>query len=262
MKVISTAYKAGLAGLAIMTVLGVHSGAALAQQPASGDPDPSVGDGQAVQAPPEQQQQAPVQGYPPGYGPPPGYQQQSGGGYVPPQGYGPPPPRYSYYPPPPPPPTARSSTDRVFMIGGSLGLGTLRFDNDLEETTSGAAYGYDGRLGFGVAPRLLLLIGVNGAVSSEDSIVYDQTIYYLGLQAFLGRQFFVRGGAGLGNITGRDEGNFLSFGKTGFGVTASIGAELLQGYNWSLELAGQLTAGFYKDENWTGGTANIGFNFF
>lgn len=151
------------------------------------------------------------------------------------------------------------------MIGGSLGLGGLRFYNndDPPVSASGPATGYSGRLGFGITPRVLLLLGVDGAVSVEDSLVYDQNIYYLGAQLFMTRQLFVRAGAGIGNITGRDNyGDFLYFGKTGLGLTGSVGIEVLQGYNWSLELAGMMTAGFYKDETWTSGTVNIGFNFF
>jgi hypothetical protein len=129
--------------------------------------------------------------------------------------------------------------------------------------TSGPATGYSGRLGFGIAPRLLLLVGADGAVSADSFSFYDQTIYYLGLQAFLTRQLFVRGGAGIGNITGKDSNSdLLQFGKAGFGLTGSVGVELLQGYNWSLELTGQLLAGFYTGEKWTSGTGNIGFNFF
>lgn len=149
------------------------------------------------------------------------------------------------------------------MIGGSIGLGGLRYHNGDDLVTSSAATGYSGRLGFGLAPRLLLLIGVDGAVSDENGLVYDQTVYYLGMQAFLTRQLFVRGGGGIANITGRDNyGDFLYFGKTGFGLTGTLGVELLQGYNWSLELGGMVTAGFYSGENWTSYTGNIGFNFF
>jgi hypothetical protein len=245
---------AGLSGLVIGTVLLVHTGAALAQQ--SGDPA----------APPQPAAEAAPQEYPPGYSPPPGY--VPGGAappaYAPPPGYGPPPPRYSYYPPPPPPPP-RSRTDRPFMIGGSLGLGGLRYydNSDPPATTSGPATGYSGRLGFGLSPHVLLLLGIDGSAASQDGFVYDQHIIYIGAQVFLTRQLFLRGGGGIGNITGRDNyGDFLYFGKTGFGLTGSVGVELLQGYNWSLELAGMLNAGFYKDENWTSGTVNIGFNFF
>jgi hypothetical protein len=152
------------------------------------------------------------------------------------------------------------------MIGGSLGLGAMHFHEDdgtsSGRATSGPATGFSGRLGFGIAPRLLLLIGVDGAVSESDAFVYAQSVYYIGLQAFLSRQLFVRGGAGIGNISGRDNYDVLSFGKTGLGLTGTAGIELLQGYNWSLELAGQLTSGFYTDEKWTSGTVQIGFNFF
>lgn len=241
--------RAGLAGLVVGTVLVVHTHAAFAQQPAA---DPAAP--QAEAAPQE---------YPPGYSPPPGYAPAAPPS-APPPGYGPPPPRYSYYPPPPPPP-ARSRIDRPFMIGGSLGLGGLRFYNSDEPpvATSGPATGYSGRLGFGLSPRVLLLLGVDGAVSVENTLVYSQNIYYVGAQVFMTRQFFLRAGGGLGNITGEDNyGDFLYFGKTGFGLTGSVGVEMLQGYNWSIELTGMMTAGFYKDENWSSGTINIGFNFF
>ena len=157
------------------------------------------------------------------------------------------------------------------MIGGSLGLGGMHYHDSSNVPTSGPATGYSARLGFGLAPRLLLLIGIEGAVAdsgyTSDSqvanYVYDQTIYYVGVQSFLTRQVFLRGGVGIGNITVKDNGDYLLFGKVGLGLTAGVGVELLQGYNWSLELAGQLTSGFYREqERWTSGTVNIGFNFF
>ena len=172
------------------------------------------------------------------------------------------PPRHSYYPPPPPPPP-RLTTERPFMIGGSLGLGGMRYHDYNNVPTSGAAMGYSARLGFGLGPRLLLLIAADGA-NVDSGYAYDQTVYTIGVQAFLTRQLFLRGGAGIGNITGKDTyGYGLLFGKAGFGLMAAVGIELLQGYNWSLELAGQLTSGFYKEkESWSSGTVNIGFNFF
>ena len=150
------------------------------------------------------------------------------------------------------------------MIGGSLGIGGLRYYTAEEPvvTDSGPATGYSGRLGFGLSPRVLLLLGIDGAAASQDGFVYDQRIIYVGGQFFLTRQLFVRAGGGLGNITGHDSYDFLYFGKTGLGLTGSLGVELLQGYNWSLELAAMMTAGFYEDETWSSGTVNIGFNFF
>ena len=139
----------------------------------------------------------------------------------------------------------------------------MHFHDDVNEPTSDAATGYSARLGFGLTPRLLFLLGVDGAVTNDSLFVYDQTIYYAGVQVFVGPKVFLRGGAGIGNITGRDSWDFLQFGKSGFGLTGSLGIELVQGYNWSLELAGQATGGFYSDsERWASYAVNIGFNFF
>lgn len=275
MKATKAAFISGLAGLA---VLAIHSGAR-AQQPAS-PPQTEAEPPQYPPAPPPEQAQGQPQmnpaqpgGYPPGYGPPPGYQPPPPAGYEapPPRYYYPPPPppryygrRYAYYPPPPPPPAY--TLERPFMLGGSLGLASLHYDTGAGTTTN-AAVGYSLRLGFGVAPRLLFLIEVNGAAASDsdvygNSVAYDQTLYDLGLQVFLTRKFFLRGGAGLGNIRAafNDGGAFAA--KVGFGLTASAGVELLQGYNWSFELAAQWITGFYSDETWTSGAVNLGFNFF
>jgi hypothetical protein len=153
------------------------------------------------------------------------------------------------------------------MLGGSLGVAGLHYHyTDDGTSTSDPALGYSARLGFGIAPRMLFLIEINGAVASVTDpygvgVSYDQTIYDLGVQIFLTRRLFLRGGAGLGSIRAWDDAGF-SFGKTGFALTGTVGLELLQGYNWSFELAGQAISGFYKDENWTSYGLNLGFNFF
>ncbi|HEX2658634.1 MAG TPA: hypothetical protein VHU40_10185, partial [Polyangia bacterium] len=176
--------------------------------------------------------------------------------------------RYAYYPPPPPPAMPYWS-DRPFMLGGSLGLAALHYTSVDGGSTSDAAVGYSARLGFGLTPRLLFLIEINGAAASVPDpvidgnyVAYDQTIYDLGLQAFVTRKLFLRGGLGLGNIKQWDDLGMFRSGETGFAMTGSVGLELLQGYNWSLEIAGQGIAGFYRDQKWTSGAVNIGFNFF
>ena len=114
---------------------------------------------------------------------------------------------------------------------------------------------------------MLFLIEANGAVASVSDGGYgysfDQTIYDLGLQAFLTRKLFVRGGFGVANMRAWDDsGYYADASKTGFGITGSVGLELLQGYNWSFELAGQAIAGFYSGESWSSYALNLGFNFF
>jgi hypothetical protein len=284
MKVTRAAIISGLAG---MTVLGSHT-EARAQHPqpppsaqvvpeAEPPPPPAPPSAPPVAPPAPQAQPAPEaysqsEGYPPGYGPPPGYAS--------PQGYPPPPPRYytapprgygrryAYYPPPPPAPPAYSE-ERTFMLGGSLGLAALNYTSIDGAAASDAAVGYSARLGFGLTPRLLFLIEINGAAASVqdsvyvgNSVAYDQTIYDIGLQAFLTRKFFLRGGVGLGNIKQWDDLGTFTFGQTGFAMTGSAGLELLQGYNWSLEIAGQFIAGFYRDQKWNSSAVNVGFNFF
>jgi len=273
---------ASFAALTASSVLCFHTGAAHAQQAgapveqqqgyaqdAQGYPaQPAYPAQQAYpqqpQAYPQQQGYPQQQAYPPGYGPP------AGDGYQPPPAYGtpaaPPPQRYSYYPPPPPP-APRSTLDRPLMIGGSLGIGGLHYHDFNDIPTSDVAGAYSLRLGFGVAPRSLLLLEINGAFATVSDpygdLVYGQSLYDVGFQTFLTRALFIRGGIGLGNITTSDSSASVTyFGKAGLGLTASVGAELLQGYNWSLELAGQMIAGFYKDENWTSYAVNLGFNFF
>ena len=267
-----------ISGLAGMTVLGIHTGAqaqqpegpaaAPAAAPPEGPPPPPPAPPAAAAAQPEAYPQP--YPYPPGYGPPPGYAPPPS--YPPPHYYSAPPRgygrRYAYYPPPPPPPPMYSE-ERPFMLGGSLGLAGLHYTSIDGGSTSDAAVGYSARLGFGLTPRLLFLIEINGAAASVsdnfnpgNNVAYDQTIYDLGLQAFVTRKLFLRGGLGLGNIKQWDDlGSFRS-GQTGFAMTGSVGLELLQGYNWSLEIAGQGIAGFYKDQKWTSGAVNIGFNFF
>lgn len=273
MKATKAAFISGLVSLA---VLGIHTGAQ-AQQPAPPPPQPGAEPAQYPPPPPPEAQGQPQPNgaqpgeYPPGYGPPPGYQQPPPGyQQPPPRYYYPPPPppryygrRYSYYPPPPPPPAY--TLERPFMLGGSLGLASLRYETDAG-SASNAAVGYALRLGFGIAPRILFLIEINGAAASDsdnygNSVAYDQTLYDLGLQVFVTRKFFLRGGAGLGNIRAFDDGGTFAA-KVGFGLTASAGFELLQGYNWSFELAGQWISGFYSGETWNSGAINLGFNFF
>lgn len=252
MKRVSAVLVAGI------TVSVIHTGAASAQQTASPSPPVSA---EPVQAPPPPNAPA----HPPGQAPQPGYAAPAPSV---PQGYGqlPPayssPPRYSYYPPPPPPPAARAATYRPFTLGGSLGLGFLRYTDAASQPTSQWAQGYSLRLGFGISPRSLILIGWDGAWTHDEWYAYTQSIAYAGLQTFVTDRWFARAGAGVGNIT-IDNWGFLTFGEAGLALTGTIGFEAVQGYNWSLELATQAIIGFYDHERWSSWSVlNVGLNFF
>lgn len=229
--------------LAGLTVLLVHTAAAYAQQSQLPPPPP------------------PPQGYPPPYGPPPGY--------VPPGGYGPPTPApqsyYYNYPPPAPPPPPRRITDRPFTIGGGIGLGGLMWRDDATgETASMQAFAYTARLGFGLTSRLILMWDIEGAVGGEGTAVYSQTANLAALQLFMTDRLFIRGGFGLAQVSHGD----VNYSAWGGAVMGGIGYELVQSWNWSLDLEATVTGAQYMgarntSESWTNWSlVNLAINFF
>lgn len=244
-----------------LTVLLVHTAAAYGQQ---------------VAPPPPPQ---PPQGYPPGYGPPPGYTPP--GGYGPGPTYGAPPPAYGapqpaygapppaqrsyyYYPPPAPPPPPRRVTDRPFTLGGGIGFGGLQFhDRVTGQTSSEGGFAYTARLGFGLAPRLILMWDIEGAVVSNNTSFVSQTAHLAALQVFLTDRLFLKGGFGLAQVN-QDNISYSAWGAAAMG---GIGYELVQGWNWSLDLEATVTGARYTgdavDENWTNWSlVNFAINFF
>jgi hypothetical protein len=143
------------------------------------------------------------------------------------------------------------------MFGGSLGLAGLYNSGGYSDYANSYAL----RAGFGLAPRLMFLVGFDGAWAVEANLASYQNIWYAGVQAFLSRQLFLRGGLGLGNSV-REDPFAGTFADVGFGATGTIGYELIQGYNWSLEMAGVINAGFYEYERWVTYGMNLGINFF
>jgi hypothetical protein len=267
----------------VLTVLLVHTAAAQAQQsPATADPADKA-----------------AQAFPPGYAPPPGYTPPAEApppsapppagapapqqpGYAPPpnygpqQGYGPgptyygpspygrqnryPPPSYSYYPPPPPP---RQITDRPFTLGGGIGFGGLVFNdpqNDRRTVDSGMAYTF--RLGFGLRPGLILMWNLEGALVNKDTTATAQTANFAALQIFATQRLFLKAGFGLAQVVQNDRPS-----AWGGAAMAGIGYEIIQGWNWSLDIEATITGARYntngRDEirmNWS--LVNFAINFF
>jgi hypothetical protein len=229
--------------LAGLTVLLVHTAAAYAQQsPPPGPPPPSA--------------------YPPGYGPPPGYAPPPSYGPGPTYGAPPPAPQgyYNYYPPAPPPPPPRRITDRPFTIGGGIGFGGLQFRDRLTNTsTSEGGFAYTARLGFGLAPRLLLLWDIEGSVVQRGPSFFSQTANLAALQLFLTDRLFIKGGFGLAQVN-QDDISYSAWGGAGMG---GIGYELIQGWNWSLDVEATVTGARYTSETWTNWSlVNFAINFF
>jgi hypothetical protein len=228
---------------------------------------------------------APDDGYPPGYGPPPGYvpppgyrpprayygppggaQGGYGGGYGGPPSYGEPSGTYRYHhllqPPAP-----RRVTDRPFTIGGGIGFGGLRLDDASGGTWKHNGLSYTARLGIGLRPGLLLLWDIEGSTVDRSIIEgavarvhsFSQTAQLAALQMFIGDHLFLKGGFGMAQFS-RDDALYTDWGGA---VMGGIGLELVQGWNWSLDVESSLTAASYQNEtmfNWS--IANLAINLF
>jgi len=196
----------------------------------------------------------PMYGQPPAYGPPPGYGR--------PYGYGPRPSYYYRYPPPPPA-RARRVTDRPFTIGGGIGFGGLKLINDGGSSTSQSGMAYTARLGFGLAPGLILMWDIEGSIVDRGPSVFSQTAHLAALQIFVGDRFFLKGGFGLAQVN-QDDFNYSTWGGA---LIGGVGLELIQGWNWSLDIESTVTAAKYTvqgtDETWLNWSiANFAINFF
>jgi hypothetical protein len=298
--------------LTALTVLLVHTGAALAQQfPSDGGPlawgpgtlppstTPAPPPPETLPAPPNDSRQdpqppapitppppppapaaqpagpPPSSEYPPGYGPPPGYTPPppmhygpaptygAGPGYGQVPGYGPgpgyyPPPYYHYrYSRPMPPP--RRVTDRPFTIGGGLGFGGLHNVDGAGNATTDTGLAYTAHLGFGLRPGLILMWDIEGATGDRGAHSYAQTAQLLALQIFIGERLFIKGGFGLAQAN-RDDLNYSNWGGAAMG---GLGIEVIQGWNWSLDIQTTATAAKFDDTtqvNWS--LVNFGLNFF
>ena len=201
------------------------------------------------------------QSYPPGYGPPPGYVPPP---YAPPPPPPPPPPSYYYYNPvPPPPPPPRHILYRPFTIGGGIGFGGLQLHDELTGlSTSEGGMSYTARLGFGLAPRLILMWDLEGTIVTRNGSNFSQTANLAALQLFIGERLFLKGGFGLAQV--RQDALYSAWGGAGM---AGIGVELIQGWHWSFDIEATLTAARYRnnnsDETWTNWSLlNFALNFF
>jgi hypothetical protein len=206
--------------------------------------------------------------YPPGYGPPPGYTPPMHYGPPPPYGpgpgYGPPPGyyprpyyhyRYSMRPTPPP----RRVTDRPFTIGGGLGFGGLRNVDGAGNVNTDTGLAYTAHLGFGLRPGLILMWDIEGATANRGAHSFSQTAQLVALQIFIGDRLFIKGGFGLAQAN-RDDLNYSNWGGA---VMGGLGIELIQGWNWSLDVQTTATGAFYDQTtqmNWS--LVNFGLNFF
>jgi hypothetical protein len=156
----------------------------------------------------------------------------------------------------------RSVTDRPFTIGGGIGFGGLQLVEN-GNSTSQSGMSYTARLGLGLRPGLLLLWDIEGSFVNRNNSNFSQTAQLAALQMFIGDRFFLKGGMGLAQVNQDD----FYFTNWGFAWMGGIGLELVQGWNWSLDIESTVTGARYNfeghDETWLNWSiANFAINFF
>ena len=170
--------------------------------------------------------------------------------------YAPPPPPPGgggggYYAPPAPEPGIHR---RGFLIGFSLGGGTMNCSNcNDSDALSGVAL--DIHLGGMIAPNLAIMFDGWGVAHSFDG---GGTLVHVmdtaAVQAWVMPQFWIKGGVGAGQLRINDDnGNSVATSETGLGLFGAAGFEVLQGSSFALDL--QLRLGTVK---YDGGSVNMG----
>jgi hypothetical protein len=183
----------------------------------------------------------------------------------PPQGYPPPP----YYPPPPPPHGVYRSG---LVYGFSLGVGGLSLPDCGD--VCGAVGMAEFHIGGMVGPRLAIMgdFWEGFRYFSDSNLGNGETyngVYTLAAQYWLTDQLWVKGGVGFGRIQiDSDDANEVVDDETGFAFMLAAGIEIVQSYNFAVDL--QLRYGniaYSSEANGGAGDTNtfgfmVGFNWY
>jgi hypothetical protein len=160
------------------------------------------------------------------------------------------------YPPPPPP---RGMYRNGLTFGGSLGVGTIT------ATACGPYCGgsgmIEGHIGGMLNPRLALMGDLWGSIHSWDDGVFTGTtyhgIYTVAVQYWATDIIWLKGGVGFGQMQLQYDGDAAAFGdESGLATLAAAGVEVVQSFNFALDLQLRFGHGFYSQ----GGDVNsVGF---
>jgi hypothetical protein len=188
------------------------------------------------------------------------------------QGYPPP-----YYPPPPPPPPPRGVYRAGIVWGFSVGLGAIgsNYVGSSCGDACGAAGLIEGHIGGMISPRAALMFEVWGADhpwtdAANNSRETINTFFTGAAQYWLTDILWIKGGAGLAVF--RDTIDDAYYGTseindvTGFALFGAAGVEVLQSYNFALDIQARIGSGFYSQDNVSFSAQNyalmVGFNWY
>jgi len=157
--------------------------------------------------------------------------------------------------------------DRPFEVRLGLGLSSLRYTNLSGDRISDQAGGaWNLQLGFGLAPRLILLFGVDSVLAGgDDYATYEQTALTVGLQVFLLQRLYLRGGVGAGIRSASSDTEVFTDSTYGEAGLFGVGVELVQGYHWAVQAEWDFIATRFSgdyDSTWYSNTFGLGITFF
>jgi hypothetical protein len=171
----------------------------------------------------------------------------------PPPGYGPPPAHHA----PPPPGIHRSG----FIIGFSLGGGSMIPDCSECDSLNGPAFAI--HLGGMVAPNLALMWDGSGVAKHDEYIdaTLVNAVNTFAVQYWPTSMVWIKGGIGFGRLTLSSRSDRLES-DTKPAVLAAAGVEVLQTRSFALDLSVRLVPVFYDDFTLTNASLNLGFNWY
>jgi hypothetical protein len=183
------------------------------------------------------------------------------------QGYPPP-----YYPPPPPPPPPHGVYRGGLVFGFSGGVGAIHTDNCGD--ACGVAGMGEGHIGGMINPRMALLLEIwvaDHPWSAGGSSFETINSFFTGAaQYWVNDIVWIKGGLGVAEIhedTGYGYGyTYASNSSTGFALFGAAGVEVMQSYNFALDIQLRIGNGFYSDSLGSFSVQNygllVGFNWY
>ena len=157
--------------------------------------------------------------------------------------------QYGY---PPPPPRPRGVYREGLTFGGALGLGII--DGPNCTTVCGGSFMGELHVGGMLNPRLALVGDVwVGARYFTDPVIGNgstyNSIWTIALQYWVTPIIWIKGGVGFANLTISDENDpnvSIAFdNESGGAVMGAAGVEVVQSYNWALDLQVRAGHAFY-----------------
>jgi hypothetical protein len=155
--------------------------------------------------------------------------------------------QYGY--PPPPPPPQRGMYRGGLTLGGSAGVGAISSQNC--GPYCGGAGMIEGHIGGMLNPRLALMgdfwLGVHPWDDGYGTGTTYHGIYTFAVQFWATPILWIKGGVGFANLVFGYDGSAGVSDESGPASMAAIGVEVLQSYNFALDLQFRVGRGFYSE---------------